>query len=244
MNRYGCDTYTKQCTCNRMKTTVDSCTRNSECELQGTSAPQCALVSDFTTGRSYGTLLCQTCPSRPVCHITDGSRGIGKCSCLQQGMYVSKCAQSDQFSTKFLDPSAMCAVSTDANTVRGMSAFFTWGSLATAPCAILNSGNAQCYKTDVMGYIIVGHGVRSTSFLGRRLLTDNPHDNEDWQLASEIRRFDSWNHTAEPCRMLANAHIHGLHLSITEEVSLESCVRNRQFGNLTISALNLSRYLA
>jgi hypothetical protein len=224
-----------------MKTATDSCTHNSECEMQGSTQPQCALVNDFTTGRSYGTLLCQTCPSRPVCHITDGSSGVGKCSCLQQGMRVSSCVAAAQFTTIFLDASAMCAVSTDANTVRGMSAYFTWGSLATAPCAILNSQNAQCSRTDEMGYVVVGHGVHSTSFLGRRLLTDSGSDTEDWQLASEILGFDSWNHTAEPCRMLANAYLRGDHVSITEEAHLESCVKSRQFGNWTINSLNMTR---
>jgi hypothetical protein len=242
MNPFGCDTFTKQCTCNRMKTAVDSCTHNSECLVQGNTPPQCALVNDFTTSRSYGTLQCPMCPSDAVCHITDGSKGIGKCSCLQQGVFLSKCLPTAQFMTIFLDPSAMCAVSTDANSNRGMNAYFNWGDLATAPCALLNSHNAQCYRTDKMGYIVVGHGVHSTTLLGRRLLgVSGGDDTGDWQLASEILEFDSWNHTAEPCRMLANAYTQGAHLSITEEANLESCVKNRQFGNLTINTLNITR---
>jgi len=178
-------------------------------------------------------------------------------------MTVQSCAPAQLFSTVFLHSDSMCALSTDANMVRDVNAFFTWGSLATAPCAIVNPNNAQCYKTDRMGHIVVGHGVIDTRFLGRRLLFDADESTDD----SEILSFASWNHTAEPCRMLANAHIQGLsciltllspfpfhhsrlmgrimhtgeHLSITEEASLQVCVRDRQFGKLVISSLNLSR---
>jgi hypothetical protein len=237
-NKYACDTYTKQCSCNRPKTTTTSCTTNAECQMQG-STTQCALVNDFTTGRSYGTLECQTCPTQAVCLITDGAKQIGRCSCLQQGMRLQSCQASEMLTTLLTDASALCAVTSAANSARSMTSFFTWKSLAVAPCAITNKANTQCYRTDVMGFVVVAHGTVDTSFLGRRLL-EQTEDDKVWLLAAEILSFESWNHTSDPCRMLANAYTNGEHLSITEESHLKTCVKARQLGNSTINALNLT----
>lgn len=64
-NQFGCDTYTRQCTCNRLKRDRTSCTSNGECSITGgssgdtsSSSPMCALVNDFSTGRSYGVSEC------------------------------------------------------------------------------------------------------------------------------------------------------------------------------------------
>jgi hypothetical protein len=154
INPYGCDTYTKQCSCSRPQTTSMTCTHNYECETQGIEPVQCALVNDFTTGRSYGNLECRTCPTRPVCHITSGT-GVGTCSCLQQGMSLQQCTPSEVYSTKFLNPTTMCAVSAEPNTGKDSNAYVTWKSLATAPCILINAYTARCYRTDIMGYIMV-----------------------------------------------------------------------------------------
>jgi hypothetical protein len=236
INRFGCDTYTKQCSCSRPKTTVTSCTSNEECQMQGLET-QCALVSDFTTGKGYGTLGCQTC-TQAVCLISDGAKQVGKCSCLQQGLRLQQCQQSEVFLSLITDATALCAVTTSKNSMRTVNPFLTWRSLATAPCAIINKANTQCYRTDVMGYVVVGHGTVDTRFLGRRLLQEE--DTADWDLDMEILDFDSWNHTAQPCRMLAETYIRNISLSVTEEAHLDSCVRARQLGSHTINTLNLT----
>jgi hypothetical protein len=237
INTYACDTYTKRCTCSRPKTTTASCTHNSECTLQGTDPVQCALVSDYSTGRSYGTVECQTCAT-PVCHITNSRTGVGKCSCMQQNMVLQQCVPAQVLSTVFLNPIAMCAVSSSSYEQR-VTSFSAWSSLATAPCAIVNGYHAQCRRTDTMGYLVVGQGVISST-ANRRLLGETDAPPEAWNLNTEMGEFDSWNHTADPCRVLAVAHTHGTHLAITEELQLESCVRNRQFGALAIETFNLT----
>jgi hypothetical protein len=238
INRFGCDTYTKQCSCSRPKTLTASCSSNAECHSQG-SVTQCALVRDFTTGRSYGTMECQTCRTQAVCLITDGARQIGKCSCLQQGIRLQTCLATELLTTIMTDGTALCGVTTAAHSSRSMQPFIPWHSLAAAPCAITNKANAQCFRTDTMGYLVVGHGTVQ----GRRLLEESG-DEEPWELDLEILDFPLWNHTADPCRMLAKAHFSGEHLSISEEAALESCVKTRQFGNFTINALNLTSLAA
>ena len=66
VNTFGCDIYTKQCSCNRPKLERTYCTSNSECLLQGDAASMCALVGDFSTGESYGMLPCSQCMTSQV----------------------------------------------------------------------------------------------------------------------------------------------------------------------------------
>jgi hypothetical protein len=87
----------------------------------------------------------------------------------------------------------------------------------------------------------VGHGTIDASFVGRRLLGVAAENDDQWNLASAMTEFDSWNHTANPCGLLATSYTAGSHLSITEEAELESCVHARQLGNFTINSLNLTR---
>jgi hypothetical protein len=187
-------------------------------ELQGVTT-QCALVSDFTTGRGYGTTECQSCNTQAVCLI---NHMVGKCSCLQQGMQLQKCTLSDVGATMMTSSIALCGVTFTASSARSMLPYLPWHAMATAPCAVVNKGNAQCYRTDIKGYVVVGHGVVH----GRRLLHDE-NTEEVWNIQSEISIFDSWNHTAEPCRTLANAYNTATKLSVTEMLHLESCVHAR-----------------
>lgn len=208
--------------------------------MQG-EALQCALVSDFTTGRSYGTLSCQSCQTQAVCLVTDSKTQLGKCSCLQQGLVLQTCQVSELLQTIFTDPTALCGMSVSAASTRTVSPYIPWSAMSVVPCALVQKANTQCYRTDTQGYVVVGHGSIDTTLLGRRLLSYEQETHQVWALESEIAHFDSWNHTAEPCRMLANSYVHGGHLAITEEASLIACVQNRQFGNFTINALNLTR---
>lgn len=85
VNSFGCDVYTKQCTCNRPKLERTYCTSNGECVLQGDAASMCALVGDFQTGESFGTLQCNQCiTSQPVCLISGRDSSKGVCSCMLQ----------------------------------------------------------------------------------------------------------------------------------------------------------------
>ena len=102
VNSFGCDTYTKQCTCNRPKTERTYCTSNQECTLQGTASASCALVGDYSTGTSYGTMPCNMCPSaQPIClAIKDQTKGI--CTCLQSGEPVLQSCRSVDINSRYL----------------------------------------------------------------------------------------------------------------------------------------------
>ena len=85
VNSFGCNIYTKQCSCNQPKLERTYCTSNAECLLQGEAASMCALVSDFSTGESYGTLQCSQCvTSQAVCLVTGRDTSKGVCSCMLQ----------------------------------------------------------------------------------------------------------------------------------------------------------------
>jgi hypothetical protein len=235
VNQYGCDTYSKQCTCSRPNTVADRCTTNSECEIQGSDPTHCALVNDFTTGASYGTLQCQACPSTntPVCLISDRSN-VGRCSCLLQSQVtMQKC--SDVGTRGFPDAAGLCAISTDTHATSKTNVISSWPNLAVIPCALMGVSSSVCSRTPGMGDIV----VMSRSSNNRRLLSED-QGNPVWTLQDEFEKFTDWNHTADPCKMLANAYASGSHISITEEAQLEWCVRQRIFGNSTILQLNLT----
>jgi hypothetical protein len=144
INQFACDTYTKQCSCSRPKLSTTACTSNEECTMQGTPT-QCALVNDFTTGRSYGTLECETCPNA-VCLISSGARQIGKCACLQQGLRMQTCRAEQVMQSILTDANALCAVTT-GSMGGSMNPFATWRSLATAPCAIIKKVKTQFFAS-------------------------------------------------------------------------------------------------
>lgn len=148
VNSFGCDTYTKQCTCNRPKLERTYCTSNQECTLQGAASASCALVGDFSTGTSYGTMPCNLCPSsQPIClTIKDQTKGI--CTCLQSGEPVlQSCRNVDVQDRVFPDASQLCAITLDARRVSTQTAAsIDWNSLAAAPCVLISPSNAYCYN--------------------------------------------------------------------------------------------------
>jgi hypothetical protein len=72
-----------------------------------------------------------------------------------------------------------------------------------------------------MGHIIVGHGTVDTGVIGRRLL-EAASDEDEWELEHEILDFEDWNHTANPCRLLANTYIHGNNHPTSPKIEVES----------------------
>jgi len=188
VNQFGCDTFTKQCTCNRPVRDRTSCVTNFECQFNSDeSTSTCSLVNDFTLGNSYGSLECNQCPSRPTCHITNGMLAVGRCSCFQQETPVQACSPNDINRRVMPNAAGMCLVTLDQGASRSTNAFYDWNTLATVPCVLLNPSNTYCYNVGQFGYLVVGHGVSSTAFIGdsgsrRRLLSVDVGGN--WTLAN------------------------------------------------------------
>lgn len=138
MARFGCQTLVKQCTCGVPIVTRTSCLTHSECWLPETS---CSLTPDYSTGRSDGGIECSLCPSQPMCLITDGSTGVGRCVCPTQQFRPTACMDGA------LSPNGagLCTVdqggslhSTAPGTVT-----LDWGRLAVAPCAIVSNARYE-----------------------------------------------------------------------------------------------------
>ena len=155
VNSFGCDIYTKQCTCNRPKLERSYCTSNAECWLEGDAAASCELVGDFTTGSSYGTMPCNSCPTtEPICLVSGKDNTKGVCSCMQAATPTQSCTSVDVANRVFPDASQMCAVSLDFRGVSAStSASLEWGSLAAAPCVLVSSSNAYCYNVPGIDFI-------------------------------------------------------------------------------------------
>lgn len=258
VNSFGCDVYTKQCTCNRPKLQRTYCTTNQECALEGEAAASCVLASDFQRPENtHGTLPCNSCPtSQPICLVgQDTTRGV--CSCMQTPPVFQSCKRSDLADRVFPDASGLCAVALDSRRVSSQTATsLDWNSLSASACAIVSPGNAYCYNVPGYGYLVVGLGVVDTSFRRRLLSVGDDdehnqshrqnHDNDDYEAAyTNLRHmtlaFPYWNSTlAKPCASLAHAIAFEKNLSITDMHFLESCVQWRKAGRDAITELNLT----
>ena len=178
MNQFGCDTATKQCKCNVVKRERQFCTTNDECRIQGRDNPAiCALVSDFTTGESFGSMECQDCSTTtPVCHILDTNSRVGVCSCMQSRVLISGCEGSSLGADVFPNPADLCGVNLDRGARSTTNFYYDWSRLATAPCALINPSQAWCYDTgSEQGYVVVGNSLIETGLIptfgsGRRRL--------------------------------------------------------------------------
>lgn len=262
INQYGCDTMTKQCTCNRPKREKTFCTSNDQCYLKGAI---CSLVNDYSTGAGYGSTECASCSRISTCHITDMSTGIGKCSCMQTDTSMLSCTPSSVGQRVMPDPSQVCAV---ISTGRSSSFYYDWNSLATAPCALVSPGMAYCYSVREYGYLVVGTGVSGSSVFGsrRRLLEENRPENQtnpdidwnqtnpdiDWNQTNQFfdwnqtnkffdwnqtNNFWDWEHTAQPCRSLSDAGKRG---GVLDDLAWQSCMLWRQVGASFIEEFNIT----
>lgn len=159
-NQYGCDLYTRQCTCNRPKRQQTYCTSNAECALiqDEEDPPYCALVGDYTTGYSYGSLPCQAClSSQPVCHTLDPESTFGTCTCLSTAPTLLTCPSSEVGRpVSLLSADSLCLTSLSPSSWYNAEAFYGWETLATTPCAVVPPGNAYCYRVDSYGPLVVG----------------------------------------------------------------------------------------
>lgn len=229
LNRYGCDMYQQTCSCATPKVERTYCTKNDECYLQGA---QCAIVSDYTTGTSYGTMPCGTLTDgEPVCLRLQNS--VGTCSRLiQTAVSIQSCVVPGE--TAFASADNLCAVaSRDFQTE--VSYMAQWSDLSVTPCALISSGASFCVKTLSKGNIIVGVDWNTN----RRLLSDAARD-EDVIAPLE---HPEWEHVSDPCRLLANAYNQNKSLSITEQYTLTWCFQRRDLANYTIQKLNLTRFV-
>jgi hypothetical protein len=269
VNQFGCNTYTQQCTCSQPVLARTYCTTNSQCYQQGDEGSICALVNDFSTGSSHGAMECAQCEATPTCHILQGN-GVGVCSCMQQATPVQTCS-SPLLSAVMPDASQMCVVDMDIASMSTTNAFYDWNSLATTPCVLISSGNANCYSVGAYGNLVVGHGVSNTPFAigfgststNRRLLQSGPHNytlgpNPHYQdpllriqpptvlntsdaLQQGMLLFQHWDHITEPCSSLAIAYLAHQDIGIMGEHALANCVHWRQIGNQTIQEMNLTK---
>lgn len=253
VNPFGCDTLTKQCTCNRPKRERTPCTSNDQCSLGDAT---CTLVNDFSTGGGYGSIECASCPREKTCHITDMNTGVGKCTCMQMQTPVLACSPSSVGRPVMPDASQMCAVSTDLSGIRTTNMFYSWSSLATAPCALIGPGTAQCYNVRGYGFLVVGRGIARSSVFGggggnrrRRILGEEgnssvPTEFLDWSHSQEgnssgptAAEFLDWSHTSQPCRALSDA---GSRAGVMDSMGWEKCLHWRRVGASFIREFNVT----
>lgn len=240
VNSFGCDVYTKQCTCNRPKLERSYCTSNMECRLQGDAESMCALVGDFSTGESFGTLACSQCmTSQPVCLVSgkDSSKGI--CSCMLQSTPVQSCSMQDVSQRVTPDASQMCSISLDFRRIsQSTTISMDWNSLAVGPCILISQANSYCYNVPGYGYLVVGLGVIQTSG-GRRLLSTAADDfYKTGNLQQLVKIMGAWQHTSSPCNKLA-ASVQDLK-SITDQETLRKCIQWRFIGQTVLQKLNIT----
>lgn len=216
VNDFGCDLYTRKCTCNRIKQDTTSCMRNDECIHSGDTQPNCVFMSDFTTGESFGTIKCSSCTNnnRPTCHVLSAN-GVGKCTCMQTSVPVQPCSGSNIGVRVTASNSQMCMLISDASSQR-QNSYYEWNSLATTPCELISAGNHYCYNVNPFGKLVVGY-VISGNAAQRRLLSatfnmSNASEKHRRRkqthktILSRINFFDTWDNIASPCVDLVNAY--------------------------------------
>lgn len=239
--QYGCDVLTSQCACGARVTERTSCTANYQCYLPEAS---CDLMTDQSTGRPSGGMPCKQCSfAEPVCLVTDGGTGAGRCSCLLRGAAPTMC-EAGVGPLDRVSPSAgtLCAASLDPAAAQGSSGTLDWKYLVTAPCELVDLGSTFCYDVHGKGLLAVGLGVPDTGLLGRRrLLQDDDDDDDDrreWQeLEARMARFERWNETAPPCSqlaLLARNLPSWQGMGVLDREALRSCVRWVEVGGKLI----------
>lgn len=115
-----------------------------------------------------------------------------------------------------------------------------WNSLAVAPCVLISTANAFCYRvTGYGGYLVVGLGVIPLSGQRRRRLLDfSQEDLQGMPLEQQVEMLQPWNQTASPCNLLAQ-YAPKL-TSITDVQSLKKCIHWRMVGRQTLNRLNMT----
>lgn len=240
-NRYGCDTYTKQCTCMVSVAQKTPCLSMAECNLPQSS---CTLVNDaqYPSSNAFGIMArCTDCATGSVTCLRDGL-GAGQCSCVIQNFEMQTCRTPGD--AGFIPyPNYMCGV----YGVGELSGAYrlNWYDIALAPCGSLPLYSYYCVQTQ-FGNIVVGAATPSTAqSLRRRLLSmdegnaSSSSDDEQGQLEAGV--FASWNHTSEPCRSLMTAAASPGHAASTLDAwYAQRCKTWRIVANNTIRLFNLT----
>ena len=163
---FGCEPYTKLCTCNVQQLSVSSCVRNDDCR----AAPNCR-YTDRLQQAAFGAQPCSTCAHERFCHIESvGSAGF--CACGLQPVRFSSCDSTYRGLTVHVKSGDMCLLTRDTQTMTSQlsSAF---GLLATTPCDVVVANTVRCMQItdsrgDASGYYAVAH--QQLRGFGRRLL--------------------------------------------------------------------------
>mmetsp|Transcript_35202 Transcript_35202/g.85695 ORF Transcript_35202/g.85695 Transcript_35202/m.85695 type:complete len:296 (+) Transcript_35202:399-1286(+) len=91
-------------------------------------------------------MLCETCASEPVCHITNPDTGVGTCSCFQEQTAAKPCTRQGLGAPAMPGGSELCMVSLDRGARSPGNVFYEWQQLATAPCYLLAAGNRATFS--------------------------------------------------------------------------------------------------
>jgi len=198
MNRFGCDTLTKRCTCNRVQSSYSSCVSNEQCFLDGLQST-CRLVSEMSyTITSYGSTPCSECSLEPICLLPTGSK-LGQCVCpltLVKPQTCTDVAEAAQFSYN-----GMCVADLMTNTQFKGVTVLSWNSVAVVPCQFVAAGQSYCFEFRDRGRLIVGLQLIDVSPSSpRRALFAYPL--AEIQTTAEHLLFSGdWNATAQPCKV-------------------------------------------
>ena len=227
---FGCEPYTKMCTCQMQHLVQTPCVRNSDC----LDAPNCRFIDRFAKA-AFGAQPCSTCAHARVCYVPDAASS-GFCACGLQPLTFSPCISKDLAQTVHVKSDATCLLTRQVQTnVAQYTAAFA--NLLTTPCAMVFPSSVQCQQItnsrgESSGYFAVAHQL--IQGFGRRLLefsTNNATDNFD-----NFTQISTLSRSAL-CRDAAQAVQSGAQFLQNVHAACEdACLRSVQ----TINLLNLS----
>jgi hypothetical protein len=241
-NQYGCNGLRQRCVCGQAVSLVTSCSSNGQCDVSA----QCDLTS--TTG-SYGTTPCGQCPvSDQVMCMLQPAGLPGQCTCLMASSLRYALCTDESGTQTVADPGKMCGY-VPGYSARATAWAFAMDDLLLVPCSQAKAVVCSTVSTATGQSLRMAVAVTVRSGGGRRLLTFDDPDPEDWHDAdealdpetlAEVLGLGGWERVAQPCRSLVAAHQAREPLGILDTLALHQCAYWRFVGRHLVERFNLT----
>ena len=223
IQRFGCDTYLKRCTCGVVSNSPTQCMSNSDCSSsqQQQTPAICAVTSNLDLVSQASTHLpCSECGSmamQPVCVVSGGNNIMPVCACTavaQTGMLQS-CNNRGQ-KVSLLQATGQCLATSNydlqSNTL-SINLVLDFGTLTMLPCALGMSSDNGCVGVN-LPLASGGQYVRSLVVL----FSSIPISSSPGNKRSSTNRRLLIHQSGNP--LTASAHLH------LDEVQLTAILKN------------------
>lgn len=166
---FGCETWTKLCTCDIPDMVQTQCFTNADCQ----NAATCQYISNSRL--EMGQEDCRTCTNSRICFRNSDSTGV--CACTLQTARFASCPISQIGTTMVPSENSLCLISRSVQP----KFLINFADLITTPCSLLDLNPICRQITDTSG-VISGTYAVGTNIIqgyGRRLLTENQINTRD-----------------------------------------------------------------